>query len=67
MKNQIGIVKEFNGFTGRIVTDEGIEYILTDNNILKNEKIQVTDEVQFVSENIRGVNLARFVKKRIKK
>ena len=61
MKLQEGIVEEYDGYTGRIVS-EGKKYVLTDNNIVSGNDIKVNDKVSFVSENVMGVDMARFVK-----
>ena len=61
MKLQEGIVEKYDGYTGRIVS-EGKKYVLTDNNIVSGNDIKVNDKVSFVSENVMGVDMARFVK-----
>ncbi len=68
---EIGKVKEYNGYYGKIIDREGKEYLLLDNQIVGNEDIQQLDAVTFVPENYNNseVNkdIARFVRKLEKK
>ena len=64
MKEEIGTVINFNGYTGRIKTDNE-EYILLDNNIIKDEEINNGDIVIFIPEEINDVLIARYVRKKV--
>lgn len=70
MKN-IGIVKEYDGFYGKIVNLDGNEYILLNKEIMDNNDINKLDVVSFVPENYQKddikENMARFVKKMVNK
>lgn len=59
---QIGRVQRFDGYNG-IIEVNGIEYLLLDKNIRKNEIVYINDMVVFVPEVINDVKVARFVKK----
>ena len=65
MKEQVGIVIVYNGYSGKIFSDRK-EYLLLDNNVVNQEKIQVNDEVSFISEIEKDIPIARFVRKRVK-
>ena len=63
-----GIVKEYNGFNGRIIDDFGRDYLLLKEEIINNEIINKLDTVTFVPEKCKIYNnykeVARFVKKK---
>ena len=67
---EIGKVKEYNGHYGKIVDQDGKEYLLLEDQIMNDEQINHLDDVTFVPENYHNseVNedIARFVKKYIK-
>lgn len=62
MKELVGRVINYNGYTGRIVVDNK-EYILLDNNIVHGEVINNDDKVSFIPEEIDNILIARFVKR----
>lgn len=66
MKN-IGVVKEYNGFYGKIENLKGDNYILLKKEIMGNDQINKLDVVSFVPENYTkddiDEKIARFVKK----
>ena len=64
MKEEIGTVIKYNGYTGRIKTDD-FEYLLLDDNILEGEIINNGDIVIFIPEEINNVLIARFVRKKV--
>ena len=63
----IGVVKEYNGFYGKIENLNGDKYILLKKEIKGNEQINKLDVVSFVPENYKkndiDEKIARFVKK----
>ena len=65
-----GKVREYNGHHGKIIGQDGKEYLLLEEQIMPDEEINHLDDVSFVPENYRNseVNedIARFVKKYIK-
>ena len=61
MKPEKGIVNNYNGFTGKILSNDNKEYLLTDNNT--KEELKTNDQVTFIPETEKGINIARFVKK----
>ena len=67
---EVGIVKEYNGFYGKIVNLEGKEYLLLNKEIMGENQINKLDAVSFVPENYKknevNENIARFVKKMMK-
>lgn len=67
--NQIeGKVIKYNGNTGIIRDKQNNEYLIHKNNIKKNEKIAVNDDVIFVPEIFSTIdikeNIATFIKKK---
>ena len=60
MKPQIGIINNYNGYTGKILSETG-EYLLTDKNT--KEALKENDKVTFIPEEIKDIKIARFVKK----
>ena len=64
MKNYGKVIK-YNGVYGSIKGVDGVNYKLLDKNII-DKNIKVSDDVEFVQENIEtpevNVNIARFVK-----
>ena len=65
MKQEEGVVLAFNGYSGKIMSNN-TQYVLTDNNISNKEKIKETDLVTFIPEINNGINMARFVKRKYK-
>ena len=63
---EIGQVKEYNGYNGKIVNRDGKEFLLLKEQIVDNESLKNLDEVEFVPEKfVRGeisLDIARFVK-----
>ena len=63
-----GIVKEYNGFNGKIIDNCGKDYLLLKEEIINNEVINKLDTVTFVPEKCNLYNnykeVARFVKKK---
>ncbi len=66
MKEEVGIVTDYNGYSGRISSND-VEYLLLDTNVLDNEVIEKDDKVRFVPERKEDVYIARFVRKKEKK
>lgn len=66
-----GIVKEYNGFNGKIVDKFGDSYLLLKEEIVDDKIINKLDVVTFVSEGykINSIDgkIARFVRKKEKK
>lgn len=64
---ELGRVIEYNGHYGRIINQDGKEYILLDKDIMDNNIIQTNDDVSYVPEKYVDSdideNIARFVKK----
>lgn len=65
MDEVTGIVDKYNGYTGKIKSND-LDYLLIDKNIMYNEIIKESDEVSFIPEKENNINIARFVKKRNK-
>ena len=65
MKEEMGIVDRYNGYTGRIKANEK-EYLLLDKDIVNNEILKEKDEVNFIPEVKNDIFIARFVRKKIK-
>ena len=63
MKEEVGVVDKYNGYTGKIKTDNK-EFLLLDKEIVNNEKIIENDEVKFIPEKVNDINIARFVRKK---
>ena len=68
---EIGKVKDYNGYYGTIVNEEGKEYILLNKELVDNEPVGIYDAVSYVPESYSNdeveENIARFVKKIEKK
>lgn len=64
---KIGKVSEYNGFYGKIVSDDNENYILLKEEIISDGKINKFDNVVFVNEEFNKDDIhqkvARFVKK----
>ena len=65
MKEEVGIVTDYNGYSGKINAND-VEYLLLDTNVIDGEVIKKDDVVRFIPEKKEEVLIARFVKKRIK-
>lgn len=64
MKQQIGTITEYNGYGGKIQSNNQ-EYLLLNTNIIEKENsLQPNDEVEFIPEKEKQTNIARFVRKR---
>ena len=62
-----GKVKEYNGYYGKIINQDGKDFLLLDSQIMDNQNINNSDFVTFIAEKYQNseVNedIARFVKK----
>ena len=68
MPKKIGTVTDFNGYYGKIVTEDNEEYILLKDNIYNNDEIKLYKgaTVSFIDESKNDnstIRIARFVKK----
>lgn len=71
MMKEIGQVVDYNGYYGKIINENGKEYLFFKEQIVDDESISNHDQVSFVPEEYEDVevkeSLARFVKKYVKK
>ncbi len=61
MKFEIGVVKDFDGFTGQIVSNSG-NYMFLDVDIVDNYAIAINDYVSFRAEENNNIKRAYFIK-----
>ena len=61
MKEVIGKVLDYDGYSGKIKYNDNL-YLLLDNNVINND-ISKDNMVSFIPEEVNGILIARFVKK----
>ena len=61
MKEVIGKVLDYDGYSGKIKYNDNL-YLLLDNNVINND-ISKDSMVSFIPEEVNGILIARFVKK----
>ncbi len=61
MREVIGKVLDYDGYSGKIKYNDNL-YLLLDNNVINND-ISKDSMVSFIPEEVNGILIARFVKK----